>query len=128
MDIHSIDSEILKQEVQNRKFRNAKSAYYMTSFNHNNVNVDTCFQADNFGNQHIYRNLLCEIYKSPSYKIIRGIRKINWKLRKRPKKRYFYPETEEASQRECIKILTSISWNFLGLLYVVYVLYRKLLK
>lgn len=119
MDI--IQVKALQQEMQNKQFRNAKAIYYADM----NISVSTLSHSeiviDNHGS---YKQLLREIYHSPSYKIIRGIKKLNWKLRKRPKKGYYYPATEILCQQECIKILTSSSWNALGIIHFIYQLIR----
>lgn len=118
-----IQIKALQQEMQNKQFRNAKAIYYADM----NISVSTLSDinigSDNHGS---YKQLLREIYHSPSYKIIRGIKKLNWKLRKRPKKGYYYPATEILCQQECIKILTSPSWNALGIIHAVYQIIRKL--
>lgn len=68
---------------------------------------------------------LRQIYKSPNYQIIRAIKRLNWKLRKRPKKPYFYPNNEQQCKSESIKILWSPGWNILGPIHAIYALFSK---
>lgn len=121
----TIKTMALNQEMQNKQFRNAKNSYYATLSSQQYDSVPTNAMVEHHG---LYKQLLRDIYRSPSYKIIRGIKKLNWKLRKRPKKGYYYPATEALCEQECIKILTSTSWNMLGMLHAVYQLCRKLGK
>ncbi len=65
------------------------------------------------------------IYKSPSYQIIRGFRRLNWKLRGRPKKPYYRPLSEDQCKNEIIRILNSPLWNFLGIIHACYLLLFK---
>lgn len=117
----NIKIKALQQEMQNKQFRNAKAIYYTDM----NISVSTLSQSDVVDSHGSYKQLLREIYHSPSYKIIRGIKKLNWKLRKRTKKGYYYPATEILCQQECIKILTSPSWNALGIIHFIYQLIRR---
>ena len=91
----------LVQENKNLHFRIQKLQNYSSSY----VN---------------HTELLMEIYKSPSYKIIRLFKKINWKIRKKPKKQIYYPNSNIDGYLEAIKILSSVSWSMLAPLHGLY--------
>ena len=91
----------LVQENKNLHFRIQKLQNYSSSY----VN---------------HTALLMEIYKSPSYKIIRLFKKINWRIRKKPKKQIYYPNSNIDGYLEAIKILSSVSWSMLAPLHGLY--------
>ena len=76
---------------------------------------------------HTNHNLILkEIYKSPSYLIIRAFKKINWKLRNRPKKPLYYPQNSTEGYLEAIKILTSTCWTLLAPIHAIFNIFKKI--
>ncbi|QEY23507.1 glycosyltransferase family 2 protein [Neisseria animalis] len=69
--------------------------------------------------------MLRYIYKSPSYQIIRAVKKLNWKIKKRPKKPLFFPTTEIQSYQEAVRILNSTAWSLLSPIHFLYKLIKK---
>lgn len=97
----------LKQEKQNLIFQ-IKKLKTITPSIHTNHNL-----------------ILKEIYKSPSYLIIRAFKKINWKLRNRPKKPLYYPQNSTEGYLEAIKILTSTCWTLLAPIHAIFNIFKK---
>ena len=57
--------------------------------------------------------------------MIRAIKKLNWKLKKRPKKPLYYPQNSTEGYLEVIKILTSTSWCLLAPIYAIFNIFKK---
>ena len=70
-------------------------------------------------------NILGKIYSSYTWKIIRFGKKINWKLRGKPKKRNLPPADPAAAEKELTKLIFSPAWLMLGPLYALERLFRR---
>ena len=78
--------------------------FHPNSSNFNNVDAQT---------------LLNRIYHSYTWEIIRFIKKINWFIRRRPKKRRTVPSSPELAQQELNKLLLSPCWLLMAPLYLI---------
>ena len=65
------------------------------------------------------QTLLNRIYHSYTWEIIRFIKKINWFIRRRPKKRRSIPSSPELAQQELNKLLLSPCWLLMAPLYLI---------
>lgn len=74
------------------------------------------------------RNKLNVIYQSYTWKMIRFGKKINWAIRRKPKKRDIVPENEQLANQELHKIMFSGAWLLFGPLFLLEKLFRRLLK
>lgn len=68
---------------------------------------------------------LKNIYKSASWKLIRLFRKINWKLRRRPKKKDIIPEANAEAAALLLKIYSSKSWQIICPIYAIESILRQ---
>lgn len=71
------------------------------------------------------KRYLKNIYKSASWKLIRLFRKINWKLRRRPKKKDIIPEANAEAAALLLKIYSSKSWQIICPIYAIESILRQ---
>jgi len=63
---------------------------------------------------------LLKMDKKKSISNFRLFKKINWRIRKKPKKQIYYPNSNIDGYLEAIKILSSVSWSMLAPLHGLY--------
>ncbi|WP_239423546.1 glycosyltransferase family 2 protein [Snodgrassella communis] len=68
---------------------------------------------------------LKNIYRSVCWKFIRLFRKINWKLRQRPKKKDIIPETNAEAAMLLLEIYSSKSWQIICPIYAIESILRQ---
>lgn len=89
------------------------------------VQTNNNIESDAMPNLAIIQSNLEKIYHSHTWKIIRAGKKINWKLRGKPKKPNKVPNDPRLMQKELAKIMSSPAWLLLSPLYCIEVLVKK---
>ncbi|OOR90184.1 hypothetical protein B0181_04730 [Moraxella caviae] len=120
-DIVNLNDDIasLKDRIGSLEQNNKNLAYQLSKNKQNQISIPA-LQSMGGG-----RDKLSYIYKTPSYKIIRGFRRLNWKLRGRPKKPHFNSLDDQQNFNEAFRILNSFAWNILSPIHILYKLFKR---
>lgn len=94
----------------------------LTSANPGSVSVNRSWSGHTSGSD--AQEYLNKIYQTYTWEIIRFGKKINWFIRRRPKKSRAIPNSSQQAYEELMKILFSPAWLLLGPLYWLESLFR----
>lgn len=90
--------------------------------------MDAILNVNNYffhGRKLSYRSRLYFIYQTPSWKVIRGLHKIQWKLKGLPKQKNIIPVTEQLAKSYYKNILISPLWLLLLPIHLIYIVIKR---